>query len=57
MKGQMWSSLKIPLGGGGKGAQGLAIKGRLQKKKFKKVIIITFGGGSVRVIYHFFFWV
>ena len=32
MKGQMWSSLKIPLAGGGKGAQGLAINGNKLSK-------------------------
>ena len=32
MKGQMWSSLKIPLAGGGKGAPGHAINGNKLSK-------------------------
>ena len=40
MKGQMWSSLKIPLAGGGNGAQGLAINGN----KLLKVAAINKSG-------------
>ena len=40
MKGQMWSSLKIPLAGGGKGPQGLAINGN---KLLKDAAIIISG--------------